>query len=66
MCICSVIQRMQQMHPKNTKHTFIYLGPHDQIIEVGDEKHMVLQEGGDVPFWVAPQECVSKECVQYD
>ena len=46
------------MHPTNIKQEVGCIGPHDQIIEVGDENHMVFQEGGDLIFWIAPQERV--------
>ena len=42
-------------NPTNIKQEVGYLGPHKWIIEVGDEKHMLFQEGGDVPLWMTPQ-----------
>ena len=30
----------REMHTKDIKQNFVYLGPHEQIIEIGDEKHM--------------------------
>ena len=47
-----------EMHPTNIKQEVGCLGPHEQIIEVGDENHMVFQEGSNVIFWIAPQERV--------
>ena len=35
--------------------------------EVGDEQHMVLQEGGNVSLWIAPQEGIVTKVIQcYD
>ena len=31
------------MQPTTIKQNFGYLGPHDRILEVGDEQHMVFQ-----------------------
>ena len=44
------------MHPTNIKQKIGYLGLHERILEVGDDKHMVFQEGGNVPLWVNPQD----------
>ena len=53
------------MHPKNINQNFGYLGPYDRIIEVGDDNHMVFQEGGDVIFWIDPQERVDMKFSQF-
>ena len=54
------------MHPTNIKQEVGYLGPLEQILEVGDNHHMVFQEGGYVPFWVTPQEHIATKLSQYD
>ena len=46
----------REMHPTNIKQKIGYLGLHERILEVGDDKHMVFQEGGNVPLWVNPQD----------
>ena len=56
----------QEMQPENIKHEVGYLGPHDRIIEVGDDKNMVFQEGSDVPFWMTPQDHIDKTFSWYD
>ena len=56
----------QEMYPTKIKQEVGYLGPHEWIIEVGDEKHMVFQEGDNVPLWMTPQERVDKKFSQYD
>ena len=45
----------QDMHPTKIKHEVAYLGPHEQILGVGDEKHMVFQGGGDGTLFMTPQ-----------
>ena len=54
------------MQTTNIKQEVGHIGPHEKIIEVGDEKHMVLQEDGDLPFWMTPQELVDTKFSQYD
>ena len=54
------------MHPTNIKNKVGYLGPHEKILDVGYKKHVVLQEGGDVPLWMNPQEQVDTNFSQYD
>ena len=54
------------MNPKNINQEVGYFGPHEKIIEVGDENHMLFQESGDVPFWMTPQDSVAKTFSQYD
>ena len=54
------------MHPINTNHTFGYLGPHERIFGVGDEQHMLFQEGGNYPLWMTPQERAATKCIHYD
>ena len=53
------------MHPTKINQEVGYLGPHENIIEVGDDQHMVLQEGSDIPFWMTPQDCVGTKFSQY-
>ena len=45
----------RDMHLKKINQEVGYLGPHEKILEVGDETHMVFQEGGDVTFWMNQQ-----------
>ena len=54
------------MHPTNIKNKVGYLGPHEKILDVGYKKHVVLQEGGDVPLWMNPQERVSTKFDHYN
>ena len=58
--------RKNKMHPTNTKQKVGCLGPHERILEVGYENHMVFQEGGDVPLYMTPQERVPKHFGNYD
>ena len=44
----------KEMHTTNINQEVGYLVPHEKIIEVRDEKHMIFQEVGDVPFWLNP------------
>ena len=55
----------QEMHPTKIKYDFGYLGPHDQIIEIGDEQNMVFQLFVNGPFWMTPQERVATNFIQY-
>ena len=48
----------QDMHPTNINQEVDCLGPHEKIIEVGYDNHMLFQEGGNVIFWITPQERV--------
>ena len=54
------------MHPPDIKQEIGYLSPNEIITEVGDEKIMVFQEGGDVPLWKTTQERVATKFSQYD
>ena len=54
------------MHPTNSKHNFGYLGPHDQIIEIGDEHHMEFQGGSNGPLCMTPQESIATKYSYYD
>ena len=54
------------MHSTNIKQEVGYLGPHEQIIEVGDEKHIVFQEGSVLLFIMTPQQHVATKSSQYD
>ena len=45
-------------NPTNIKQEVGYLGPNKRIIEVGDEKHMLFHEGGNVPLWTTQQQRV--------
>ena len=54
------------MHPTKMKQEVGYLFLHEKIIELGDQKHMLLQEGGDVPLWMTPQDHVATYFSQYD
>ena len=54
------------MHPTNIQHDYGYLGPHEQILEVGDEHNVVFQQGSDVPFCMTPQQRVSTKFSHYD
>ena len=56
----------QEMHSTKIKQEVGYLGMHEKIIETGDENHMLFQEGGDVPFWMTPQERVATKFSKYD
>ena len=49
----SVAQR--DVLPKNIKQEVGYLGPHDNILGVEDEQHMVFKEGGYGLLWMTPQ-----------
>ena len=60
------VKSQREMHPTNTNQEVGYLGPHERIIEVEYEKHMVFQEGGNVQFWNNPQDCVVTKFSQYD
>ena len=40
----------QEMHPSNIKQEVGILGPHEQIIEIGDDKNMVFQDNSNFPF----------------
>ena len=55
-----------ERHPTNIKQEVGYLGPQEQIIEVGDEQHMVFQEGGDVPFYMTSQKSIDTNISHYD
>ena len=44
----------QQMHQKNINKEFGYLDVYVIILDVGDEQHMVFQEGGDGKLWMTP------------
>ena len=54
------------MHPTNIEQEVRCLGLHEQIIEVGDENNLLLQEGVDVPLCINTQNCVSTNFIQYD
>ena len=41
-------ESQREMHPKNIKQDVGYLGPHEKILEIGDDQNMVFQEGDDV------------------
>ena len=59
-------EAQQEMHPTNIKQEVGYLGPHEQIIEVGDDNAMVFQEGSNVTFCMTPQERVATNFSHYD
>ena len=42
------------MHQKNINKEFGYLDVYVIILDVGDEQHMVFQEGGDGKLWMTP------------
>ena len=52
--------------PKNINYDFDYLGPHEIIIQVGYQQHIIFQEGNDVPLWMTPQELLATKFSQYD
>ena len=52
--------------PTNIKQEVGCLGPHEKILEVGDENNMLYQEGGNVPIWMTPQERVATKFSQCD
>ena len=54
------------MHPRNTNNNFGYLSPHEQIFEVWDDEHMLLQESGNNPLWMTPQEREATKCSHFD
>ena len=56
----------REMHPTKINREVGYLGPHEKIIDVGDKQHMVLQDGGNRPFWMTPKELVATKFIQYD
>ena len=47
-----------EMHPTNIKQEVGCLVPHEDILEVRYENHMIFQQGGDVIFWIIPQDRV--------
>ena len=49
----------REMHPKNINQEVGYLGLHGPIIDVGYYKHILFQEGVNVPFYMTPQDLVS-------
>ena len=55
-----------KMHKTKIKQTNGYLGPYQRILEVGDEQHMVFQEGDNGPFWMTPQEREDTKISVYD
>ena len=56
----------REMHTKDIKQNFVYLGPHEQIIEVGGEQHMVFQEIINGTLCVPPQEHADTNFSHYD
>ena len=44
----------EQMHPTNNSQEVGYLGPHERIIEVSDDRKIVFQEGDNELFLVTP------------
>ena len=52
--------------PTNIKQEVGCLGPHEKVLEVGDENNMLSQEGGNVPIWMTPQERVATKFSQCD
>ena len=54
------------MQQKNTKQEVCYFGPHEKIIEVGDQKNMLFQECGDVLLQMTPQENLATKFSQHD
>ena len=54
------------MHPKNINKEVGYLSPHEKILEVGDENHMLFQNGGYVILWMTSQERIAKTIGQYN
>ena len=56
----------QEVHLKQINQEVGYLVLHEIIIAVGDENHMVFQEGSDSSLWMTPQERVATKFSQYD
>ena len=52
--------------PTNIKQKVGCLVPHEHILEVCDEQHMIFQEGDDVTFWITPQERIVTKFSQCD
>ena len=49
-----------------TQQIYGYLNPHERILEEGYEQNVVFQEGSNVPFCMAPKDCVPTDFIQYD
>ena len=56
----------REMNPTNIKQKVGYIGLYEQILELGDDKHMLFQEGGDESLCMTPQERVATKISQYD
>ena len=54
------------IHLTKIKQEVGYIGPHEKIIEVGYEMHMLFQEGDNIPSWMTTQERVATKFGQYD
>ena len=55
-----------QIQPTDSKQEVGCLDLHGKILEVGDEKYMVFQQGGNTPLWMTPQEREATKFCQYD
>ena len=58
-------EAQREIHPNNTNQDVGYLGPHEKILEIGDEQNMVFQEGDDVSLWTTPQKRSAMKFSQY-
>ena len=56
----------REKNPTKMKEEVGYLGHHYKIPEVGDEKHILFQDGADVPLRMTPQEHLATKFSQYD
>ena len=63
---CRYCRAQHEMQTIKINQEVGHLGLHEKIIGVGDEHHMVLQEGGFGPFWTTPQECTTTKFRKYD
>ena len=57
---------MSEHNPTNINQEVGYLGPHEKIFDVGNAKHMLLQEGDNIPLCMTPQEHADKNFVHYN
>ena len=55
----------RKMHPIKIKQEVGYNGPHEQIIYVGGDLHILFQDGGGGIFWMNPQDRVATKLIQY-
>ena len=54
------------MQPTKINQEVGYLVLHEQILDIGDENHMVFQEVGDVPLCITPQDRLVTDFIQCD